>query len=694
MFHYSYVSRNEKDSNLRSQYDRDLDFAVNCFDKKPFKWQDESGLVEIVSRYEDVVELLNDFIDDPPKTLYVDFETTGIKPYRAGHKVVSVALCESNDISYSFPLQYRDHWTKDQLNDIIKLLKVVLENPKIGKQAHNMKFEDEWASVVLNCQTSPWDWDSMLGARIIDNRSKWTSLAFQTFINFGVRGYGAEINRYKKGSPFNNMDKAPISELLTYNGLDALYGKRLVDIQKPQIKGKQKEAYGLFHKGTLEFSKIQQQGIHTDEKYYEEQQKSLKKQIKALEHELMHGEDAAKFEKKFKRKLLIKEKDFSPTDLGLLFYEVLKKDPVYTEKTRDFPEHLEDKKRYSINAAIIETFDEPFAVKLIRLRQLKKTSNTYLGQYARESHDCKMHPSFDLIVPISYRSSSSDPNFQNVPVREEEAKKIVRSGIFPTKGWRLLEADYKSIEVVTGSFYHKDPNMIKYLTDPATDMHRDSASDIWRLPEKEVTSEIRFHAKNGWVFPQFYGSYFKTCAKDLWDRCVNLKNASGVTLKEHIKHNGIRTYQSFVDHCQEVERIFWKERFRVYDDWRRDINAFYRRKGYIETFFGFRYRGYMSTKEAANYPIQGTAFHILLWTVIELGKWVRKNNLESKIIGQIHDSIVIDLSPNEEEEVIEALLDIGTKQVQEKYNWITIPLEMELEITPTDGSWYEKKELQ
>jgi len=691
MYHYSYVARNERDSNLMAQYDRDLSFAVECLKKPAFTWEDESDLVNRLYRYEDVIALLDDFIKDPPNSLYIDFETTGIKPYRPGHKIVSIAMTDVNDLAYSFPLQYRDYWTKSQLAEIIKRLVIIFEHPQIGKQAQNIKFEDEWSSVILGCTTSPWDWDTMLGSRIIDNRGKWSGLKFQTFINFGVAGYDSAINPYKKGSPFNNMDKAPIDELLLYGGLDVIYGKKLVEIQKAKIKGKQREAYNLFHTGTLEFSKIQQNGIHTDEEYYKEQRDNLQTRIKKIEEDLTSGEEAQKFRKKMKRGLVIKEKDFSPTDLGALFYDVLKMPPVYTEKTRDLP--IKEKRRYSINAAIIETFDIPFANSLIKLRQLKKTSNTYLGQYMRESYRGKMHPSFDLIVPVSYRGSSSNPNFQNIPVREEEAKKVVRSGILPTKGWRLLEADYKSIEVTTGAFYHKDPNMIKYLTDSTTDMHRDSASDIWMLPESEVTHEIRFYAKNGWVFPQFYGSYYANCAKDLWDRCINLKTASGVVLKDHIKSKEIRAYRYFEDHCHEVERIFWKERFRVYDQWRNDINAYYRRTGDIETFFGFKYQGYMTTKEASNYPIQGTAFHILLWTLIEMGKWLRANNMESKIIGQIHDSIVIDLSPYEEEEVIETLVDIGTNQIREKYDWITIPLEMELEITPTDGSWYEKEEL-
>jgi DNA polymerase I-like protein with 3'-5' exonuclease and polymerase domains len=221
-------------------------------------------------------------------------------------------------------------------------------------------------------------------------------------------------------------------------------------------------------------------------------------------------------------------------------------------------------------------------------------------------------------------------------------------------------------------------------------MHRDTAGDIWLLPQNDITSFLRYLAKNGWVFPQFYGSYYKNCAKDLWSRGINTVSKSGIIIADHLSSEGITDYRDFEDHCREVENIFWKRRFRIYDQWREEINEFYRQHGHIETFFGFQFRGYITKNEAANYPIQGTAFHVLLWILIKLAKWLRKEKLKSKIIGQIHDSIVVDLYPKEKEQIIHQLRYLS-KEVRKVHDWIIIPIGIDIEISPINKSWYEKE---
>jgi hypothetical protein len=94
-----------------------------------------------------------------------------------------------------------------------------------------------------------------------------------------------------------------------------------------------------------------------------------------------------------------------------------------------------------------------------------------------------------------------------------------------------------------------------------------------------------------------------------------------------------------------------------------------------------------------NSAIQGTAFHCLLWSMIELDNALRGKRMKTRIISQIHDEIVFDLFPPEKEKVLELAKKIMTESIREVHNWIIVPLEIEAEITPVGGAWYYKKEI-
>jgi DNA polymerase I-like protein with 3'-5' exonuclease and polymerase domains len=164
---------------------------------------------------------------------------------------------------------------------------------------------------------------------------------------------------------------------------------------------------------------------------------------------------------------------------------------------------------------------------------------TYIAQMSREICNGKINPFFDLHVPVSYRSSSSAPNWQNMPKRDKDSELYIRGGIFPTKGNKILAGDYSGVEVKVSACTHKDKNMIKYVCDTSTDMHRDTSSDLFKLTHKEVTDKLRFYAKNQWVFAQFYGDYYGNCAKNIWKTCLDLVLDSGITVRNHLKSVGI-----------------------------------------------------------------------------------------------------------------------------------------------------------
>jgi DNA polymerase I-like protein with 3'-5' exonuclease and polymerase domains len=301
----------------------------------------------------------------------------------------------------------------------------------------------------------------------------------------------------------------------------------------------------------------------------------------------------------------------------------------------------------------------------------------------------------------TFRSSSNSPNFQNIPKRDVEIMNICRGAIFPRKGHQFLDADFKGIEVSVAACYHKDPTMIKYLVDKF-DMHGDMSKQIFLLDSPDKT--LRSAAKNGFVFPQFYGDYYKNCAKSLactWGKLSEGKwnNGMGIplgesTLGEHLLNKNITSLNKFTEHLRMVEDDFWNNRFKVYKAWKEKWWNAYQKNGYVDLLTGFRCTGVMNKKEAINYPIQGAAFHCLLWSFIRLDEIMREEKWDSRLVGQIHDAITFDILPEELDHVVKTVKRVTEKELPEHFNWINVPMSIELELADVDKSWAQLKEFK
>jgi DNA polymerase I-like protein with 3'-5' exonuclease and polymerase domains len=114
----------------------------------------------------------------------------------------------------------------------------------------------------------------------------------------------------------------------------------------------------------------------------------------------------------------------------------------------------------------------------------------------------------------------------------------------------------------------------------------------------------------------------------------------------------------------------------------------------MDTLTGFRCSGLIGRNDCINYPVQGSAFHCLLWSLIRLNRWLRTQKKQTQIIAQIHDSIVMYTAPEEAEEVIAMTRRIMCEDIRRVWPWIITPLEIEAEITPVDSDWSTKKEFK
>lgn len=458
--------------------------------------------------------------------------------------------------------------------------------------------------------------------------------------------------------------------------------------QKRQVKATSADAYNLFHEGALALARAERNGIRVDVDYCLKKKAHLERKIKYYEEKIKDTDLHKKWYSVYKGKTNI----YSNPQLARILYQDMKITPLKITETG----------KGATDEEALRNLDVPGIDLILNIRKLAKVNSTYLGGFLDNQVDGFIHPSFHLHTVRTYRSSSADPNFQNIPKRDEEAMKICRRAILPRPGHMLIEADFSALEVNISECYHKDPVMMEYLLDKNSDMHLDMAKKIFMY--EPMTKKNPHHgvfrqaAKNGFIFPQFYGDYYGNNANSLcawiklpaskaWKKGTGVLLEDDLHISDHFISKGINSFDKFLKHMEEIEDFFWNKRFKKYGEWRKKSIRNYRETGSIETHTGFTFTGPMGKNEIFNYPIQGTAFHCLLFTFIELDKIARKRQWVSKLVGQIHDSILIDVEPEELDEIKEALQYIVQKRLSQTWKWIIVPLEIDVDEYAVDAPW-------
>jgi len=222
-FHPIYVERQEDNGVVDLIWERDLKQAFSRIGKPfPYSTKEEDCII--------ITEDMESVAEEMRKTSFIafDIETTGLKPYnKALHKTVSISFCNDVNKAYALPFPTK----RKQLNALKKLL----EDPKVGKIAANMKYEDTWLNILHGIHVNPWKFDTMQAAHILDNRPGITGLKFQSYVQFGVLGYDDDAAPYLKSADAYGVNrimelietKEGFRKLLLYNGIDSLMAYRL-----------------------------------------------------------------------------------------------------------------------------------------------------------------------------------------------------------------------------------------------------------------------------------------------------------------------------------------------------------------------------------------------------------------------------------------------------------------------------------
>jgi DNA polymerase-1 len=449
------------------------------------------------------------------------------------------------------------------------------------------------------------------------------------------------------------------------------------------------DAHQLFVEGQQALSQVEVNGMRLDMEYLDKMIEATGEKVRQMDEDLKKDEVWQTWKKVYGDDASLSAKP----QLGHIIFDVLK-----VPCKRRTPSG-----RPAVDEEALEEVDFPFLKKYINRNKLEKARGTNLMGLRREAIDGRLHPHQNLNTTITFRSSVSDPNGQNIPIRDPRMAYLVRRAFIPTSDdFRLLEIDLSGAEVRVSACYHRDPRMINYI-EQNYDYHHELAMQCYKLDTEQVSKPIRGTAKGGFVFASFYGDWYKQICQNLWgavDRDhLTLKN--GMSLREHLNLVGLDELGdlgrdprpgTFENHIKEVYEDFWGVRFPVYAQWKVDWWNAYLDKGYCQSLTGFTYKGVYEKNKIINYPIQGSSFHCLLWILIKVNKWLVKNKMRSKIIMQIHDSILFDVHKDELQDVLAYVYQLMIHEIQKVWPWIIVQLDGEAAVC--EKNWYEKEEIK
>lgn len=440
------------------------------------------------------------------------------------------------------------------------------------------------------------------------------------------------------------------------------------------------DAYRLFHEGTLVLADVEATGMRIDVGRLDAAIGEVSAEIDRLTDRMRSD----KTWKVWRRRYGDKSSLGSRVQLaGVLFGELGYESPGETR--------LGKRKRADEEA--LNSVDLPFVRDWLRVEKLRKLRSTNLLGVKRELVGDRIHPVYNLNLVRTFRSSCDSPNIQQLPIRDEESGRMIRECFVPlSRDHVLVEVDYSALEFRVCACVWNDSAMLDYASDPSKDIHRDMAALCYRLKKSEVTKQARFYAKNQFVFPTLYGSWWKNTSRNLWDAIGkgSLETVGGTSLYEHLRGEGIRTLEDYASHVERVESRFccrfpeWAERKERWLD-------LYRRRGWFRTVTGFVCSGIYSRNELYNYPIQGPAFHCLLWSLVQMVKWIRRSKMKSRVDCQIHDSIRASVHRDELDEYLGKVREVMTVDVRRHWDWIRSPLDVEVEMSETN--WHEKRKV-
>ena len=527
--------------------------------------------------------------------------------------------------------------------DKIQLFKEIFEDNNVKKIGYKQKID----YILLRekeINVSNFYYDIELAAYILNPTESKYNLE-----KLAIDYLKLDINEYnKKEEKQINLFEAQENKTENEIEKNCMYVYTIYNVyEKTMEKLKETNQLDLFNNIEMPLVKVladmQYIGIYVDKNELVEFGNTLKNEIEKLTGEIY--------------KLAGEEFNINSTkQLGIILFEKMK-----------LPVVKKTKSGYSTDVEVLEKLknENEIVSKILDYRQLVKLNSTYvegLIPYINDK-DNRIHSYFHQTVTATGRISSSEPNLQNIPTRFDLGKQI-RKVFKPKEGYVFVDADYSQIELRVLAHIADDEHMIEAFNNNE-DIHRQTASKVFDIPMEEVTSKQRSDAK-AVNFGIVYG------ISDF-----GLGEQLGISRKQ------AKLYiEQYLDKYQKIKEFM------------ESIKESAKKEGYVETLFNRRRyipemnsNNYMvrqfGARVAMNTPIQGTAADIMKIAMIKLFNELKERKLESNILLQIHDELLLEVKKEEKDEVEKLLKDSMEGAMQLK-----VPLKVELSEA---DNWYEAK---
>ena len=543
-----------------------------------------------------------------------DTETDGINPITAHLVGMSFAFVENE--AYYVPVP------ADQIEakEIVTEFKAVLENAETQKIGQNIKF-DMMVLRKYDVEVAGPLFDTMIAHYLLNPelRHGMDYLA-ETYLHYKPIPIEELIG--SKGKNQGSMRDVPIEKVCTYAAEDADITLKLKNFFEPELKKENLEPlfYSIEMPLVYVLAEMELSGVMLDTAALKESSVQMTEQLIALEAEIF---ELAGCEFNVN----------SPKQVGEVFFEQL--------KIADKPKKTKTGS-YVTSEEVLEKFrtKHPIVEKLLTYRGIKKLLSTYINALPLliNATTGKIHSSFNQTVTSTGRLSSTNPNMQNIPIRDEAGRGIRKAFTADNTDCIFFSADYSQIELRIMAHLSGDANMVEAFNS-SEDIHAATAAKIYNVPLEEVTREMRSKAKTA-----NFGIIYGISVFGLSER-LNIPRAEAKELIDGY----FRTYprvKEYMDECIAlakengyVETIFNRKRFLA------DINS---NNGIV--------RGY-AERNAINAPIQGSAADIIKVAMVNIFKRFKEEKLRSRMILQVHDELNFNVYKDEEALVKQIVID-------------------------------------
>jgi DNA polymerase I len=589
----------------------------------------------MISALDDVKKLVNEM--SGLKEFCFDTETTSLDPLTA--ELVAISFCwkKGEGIMIYFPAG------RQEAVSLLELLKPLLTNNRIRKVGQNLKFDIQVLAgydIIVEGEL----FDTMIAHYLLepDQRHNMDTLA----VNYlGYRPVPIEELIGESGPRQKNMREVPVEKITEYAVEDADVTWQLKEIFEPMLQKADLSELAMNIEMPLipVLARMERRGVAINEPVLKNYAGELRTIIIELEKEIF----------------ILAGSEFnisSPKQLGdILFIRLKLDDNARLTKTKQFRTDEEVLQRLTGKHEIVG--------KVLEYRGLKKLLSTYVESLPQLVSPAtrRIHTTYNQAVAATGRLSSTNPNLQNIPVRDEEGKEI-RKAFVPAQGKVFLSADYSQIELRLMACLSKDESMISDFMS-GQDIHAATASKIFKVTISEVTREMRSRAKTA-----NFGIIYGISAFGLSERLtIGRKEAKELIDGYFATYPGVKNYMD-----ESIAKA--------------------RDNGYVTTMFGRRrflpdihsrnqvVRG-NAERNAINAPLQGSAADIIKIAMIRIDSRLRKEMPDAEMILQVHDELIFEVTPD----AIENLKSIVVYEMKNAASLI-IPLEVD---TGTGANWLE-----